>query len=554
MALTIEQALQEGIGAHKEGNLQEAERLYRAILQTQPLNPDANHNLGVIALSVNKAKEAIPLFKTALEANPKIEQFWLSYIDVLIKENQIESAKEVLKQSYKQGIDEGKLNIFKTQITSTDKDEKTDIASPSEQQISTLLEYYRTGQYSDAEQLALFITKQFPKHPFAWLVLGAVLKQAGKNSEALNANQTAVAVSPQNALANNNYGITLKDLGRLKEAEASYRKTMVLKPEFAETYFNLGDLFAQLGKLEDAKARYQQALLLKVDYVLANSNLGITLKKLGRLEQAEKSYKKAIALRPDYAPCHNNLGIALTQLGRIDEAKESYKKAITLSREFGWATHMLAALTQETTETAPRDYVEGLFDNYASTFEDSLVKQLDYQVPRVIADIILKDSEFEQLGSILDLGCGTGLFGTQIKHNYTYLEGIDLSGNMLAEAKKKSAYSKLIKQDITDYLSNADLNFDYFVATDVFIYIGNLSDVFRLIKYRNQKGGKFVFSTEHFDGDGFFLEETGRYSHSKKYIEDLAKTFNYKICHFEVQSLRREQNKQINGGLYLLEF
>ena len=125
---------------------------------------------------------------------------------------------------------------------------------------------------------------------------------------------------------------------------------------------------------------------------------------------------------------------------------------------------------------------------------------------------------------------------------------------MLAEAKTKNAYSKLIKQDITDYLSNADLNFDYFVATDVFIYIGNLSNVFRLIRYRNQKSGKFVFSTEHFDGDGFFLEETGRYSHSKKYIKDLAKTFNYKIRHFEIQSLRREQDKQINGGLYLLEF
>ena len=200
MELTIDQALQQGIAAHREGNLQEAERFYRAILQTQPLHPHANHNLGVIALAVNKAGEAIPLFKTALEANPKIERFWLSYIDVLIKEKRIEGAKEVLKQAYKQGIDEGKLNIFKIQISATDRDEKNDISSPSQQQISTLLKYYKTGQYSDAEQLALYITQQFSKHPFAWLVLGAVLKRAGKNSEALNANQTAVAVSPLNAL------------------------------------------------------------------------------------------------------------------------------------------------------------------------------------------------------------------------------------------------------------------------------------------------------------------------------------------------------------------
>ena len=92
MELTIEQALQQGVAAHKEGKLQEAERLYRAILQSQPLHPDANHNLGVIAVSVNKPDVALPLFKTALEANPKIEQFWLSYIDALIKEKQFDNA------------------------------------------------------------------------------------------------------------------------------------------------------------------------------------------------------------------------------------------------------------------------------------------------------------------------------------------------------------------------------------------------------------------------------------------------------------------------------
>ena len=96
MELTIEQALQQGVAAHKEGKLQDAERLYRAILQSQPAHPDANHNLGVLAVSFNKADLALPLFKTALEANPKIEQFWLSYIDALIKEKQFENAKQVL--------------------------------------------------------------------------------------------------------------------------------------------------------------------------------------------------------------------------------------------------------------------------------------------------------------------------------------------------------------------------------------------------------------------------------------------------------------------------
>ena len=104
MKLTIEQALQHGLAAHKQGKLQDAERLYRAILQSQPTHADANYNLGLIAVSLNKVALALPLFKTALEAFPEIEQFWLSYIDALIKENQLETAKSVLVEGRKEGF------------------------------------------------------------------------------------------------------------------------------------------------------------------------------------------------------------------------------------------------------------------------------------------------------------------------------------------------------------------------------------------------------------------------------------------------------------------
>ena len=102
MKLTIEQALQHGIAKHKQGKLQDAERLYQAILQSQPSHADANYNLGLIAVSLNKVALALPLFKTALEAFPEIEQFWLSYIDALIKENQLETAKSVLLEGRKE--------------------------------------------------------------------------------------------------------------------------------------------------------------------------------------------------------------------------------------------------------------------------------------------------------------------------------------------------------------------------------------------------------------------------------------------------------------------
>ena len=107
--------------------MQEAERLYRTILQAQPTHPDANHNLGVLAISANRANMALPLLKTALGANPKTEQFWMSYIDALIKETQFEEAKQIFDQVEKQGIDKAKLDLLERYVKSAHKvsDSKT---------------------------------------------------------------------------------------------------------------------------------------------------------------------------------------------------------------------------------------------------------------------------------------------------------------------------------------------------------------------------------------------------------------------------------------------
>ena len=228
MELTIEQALQQGVAAHKEGKLQDAERLYRAILQSQPLQPDANHNLGVLAVSVNKADAALPLFKTALEANPKIEQFWFSYIDALIKEQQFENAKQVFEQAKTQGMAEEKLNALEERLAlivqapkSTLSEHKNSLIflekrkklaeqktskkttkqnlkanNPSQQQLNSLVEHYQAGRYGDAEKLALSLTEGFSEHPFGWKVLGAVLKQTGRISDSLAPMEKSAQLAP----------------------------------------------------------------------------------------------------------------------------------------------------------------------------------------------------------------------------------------------------------------------------------------------------------------------------------------------------------------------
>ena len=215
---------------------------------------------------------------------------------------------------------------------------------------------------------------------------------------------------------------------------------------------------------------------------------------------------------------------------------------------------MLASLEGKTTNSPPNEYVESLFDNYADNFENSLVVELKYQIPEKLINTLLAHSESDKFGSVVDLGCGTGLVGLEISKHCSYLEGVDLSKSMIRKAEIKDVYNKLVHEDISEYLSNRKLNFDCFVFADVFIYLGNLSKVFKLIKSRNLKSGKLVFSTEDTSKVGFFLEKSGRYSHSKTYIDKLCKQYGYTMLHFSKTNLREENGKFLTGGIYVLEF
>ena len=365
MELTIEQALQRGIAAHREGNLQDAERVYRAILQSQPGHPDANHNLGVIAVSVNKADAALPLFKAALEANPKVEQFWLSYIDALIKEEYFDNAKKTLDEGKKQGVDREKLIGLEKRLASSSLAKDSNLAlpreslslshkrkklskkkkqkkaarrnlkvkQPSDRQLADLVTLYQSGRFDEAEKLATTISHEFPRHQFAWKVLGAVLAAKGNASQALNANQSAVALAPHDASAHSNLGNTLKDLGRLEDAEASYKEAIALSPAFAEAHINLGATLQEMGRLGEAEVSLRQAIALAPDYAEAHNNLGITLQEVERLAESEISYRRAITLRPDFSDAHKNLGVLLQSLGRVSEAEASFHTAMALNPE-----------------------------------------------------------------------------------------------------------------------------------------------------------------------------------------------------------------------------
>ena len=187
-------------------------------------------------------------------------------------------------------------------------------SKPSEQQLNSLIKLYQDRQYVEAEKLSLSITEEFPKHLFAWKVLGAILKQKGRIRESLVICQKSVQLDPQDAEAYYNLGVIFRELGKLEEAEKSYRKAILLKPDYAEAYSNIGVIFKKLGKLNEAEASYRKAIELKPDYAVAHNNLGSILKEQSKLDEACSAYIQAINLNPNFTDAYENLGTAIKNL------------------------------------------------------------------------------------------------------------------------------------------------------------------------------------------------------------------------------------------------
>ena len=265
---------------------------------------------------------------------------------------------------------------------------------PPQQQLDSLLEHYQARRYVDAEKLSLFITKEFPKHQFAWKVHAAVLKQIGKINESLVASQRSVQLNPQDTQAHNNLGVTLQGIGRLNEAEASYRQAIALKPDFAQAHNNLGSILQKLARLKESEASYRQAIALKPDYAQTYSNLGTLLIKLDRLNEAEASFRKAITLKPDYAEANYNLGNTLQELGRLNEAEASYRQAIALKPDFAQAHNNLAVLLKEL----------GRFEEAEASFRKAITLKPDYAEAHMNLTSIKKfDAQDEQYSKMQEL-------------------------------------------------------------------------------------------------------------------------------------------------------
>ena len=418
-------------------------------------------------------------------------------------------------------------------------------------QASSCIEYGRLGQ---AEDLCREIVKLSPRTSEAYNILGIIYQERGLIDDAISALHKAVELDGSNADAFFNLGSILGQRGQYEQAAISLRKGLALAPRTAEARNNLGLALAKLGKMNEAINSLEKATKLDPHYGDAWLSLGDTYCCQGQLQEAVNAYQRCIRFIPDFVEAHYNLSIAQHDLKLLPDAIKSLQRTIELDPEHTAARHMLAALSGETPDSAPQQFVTNLFDQYSNSFETDLVNKLEYKIPTRLRELF---SEYTPAGTrlskVIDLGCGTGLSGQAFHDIAEYIAGIDISKKMIEQARKKEIYDALLVGDLYKQLQQFPDLFDLFIATDVMIYIGNLEPLFNAVNSKARPGAYFAFSIESQQHNDFTLQPTGRYAHATAYISRLAAASDFTVIAQEKADIRKEGDSWIPGEIYILQ-
>jgi predicted TPR repeat methyltransferase len=429
-------------------------------------------------------------------------------------------------------------------------------AAPADVQAWNLLGavYGTQGRNSDCEHACRKVLVLHPGAYSTWNNLGNALKNQGRMEEARAAYQQALAIQPGHAEALNNLGNLERECGNADGARHLFLEALRLRPDYAQAHNNLGNVYRDAGERETAARSYAEALRLQPAYPDALINLGILYQLNEQLPQAGHCYEQALALRPNHADTHFNLGMVRQMQGKQGPARECFLRALALDPNHGNARYFLSSIDgRDVPPSAPTRYVTELFDTYAERFDEHLVTHLHYHIPEQLFVLARRHLAGTPRLNMLDLGCGTGLSGAAFREVCGHMTGVDLSPKMITRARARGIYDTLHVADLAAVLRAVPGQFDLVVATDVFIYIGDIREIFSLTRSALQAGGWFCFSVECCDREqDYVLRTSGRYAQSPAYIERLAGSTGFSILECTAATIRMERGDAIPGNMYVL--
>lgn len=304
----------------------------------------------------------VSYLKLAVKTNPLDETCWLRYVGALIEAERISEAyafinkSDTLRFKSKEFIDFRNLVRRKYRVQSK--------IEPSEEQLGSLIRYFKTGEYEHIIFAINDLFKTYPDSAILSNLLGLVYASLGnvelaishyENSISKDETFTSVYINLGSVYkANENFEMALKYYGKAIELNPYDRgllnnltllkidtkdyegalevcfRAFALFPNASEVFFNLGTIFSATGKKRAAAETLLRAIKLDPNYLQPRIKLANLYLDTGRVRAAIDQLTLATKLEPDNGYVYNNLGVAYKELGDVVSSKSNYLKAIEL--------------------------------------------------------------------------------------------------------------------------------------------------------------------------------------------------------------------------------
>lgn len=421
------------------------------------------------------------------------------------------------------------------------------------------MQFHQAGDLDTAERLYREVLELRAAQPDAMHYLGVLCHQRGRSDEGVRLIEASLKITPKHPDAHNNLGNIHKECGRFADAERCYRKALACGPKHYNAQNNLAVVLEAQERLDEAFEAYakllQQAPKFAQGHYLMGSFLRNNAQSVEHVEQSVECFRTAYALDPRNLSALEALGVSLYALQRCEEAAQVYRDWLEREPDHPVARHMLAACGGAQAPSRADDaYVRDVFDKFADSFDEQLLKNLSYRAPQILTAALSEVLPGAAGGlDILDAGCGTGLCAPLLRAYAKHLVGVDLSGGMIEKARLRGGYDELEVAELTRYLQTHPGAYDVVLSADTLVYFGELQDVLHAAHSALRPDGWLAFSLEAAQGDDdrVDLSPSGRYQHTRQYVERVMKAAGFTDVRVGTDTLRKENGQPVRGWVVL---
>ena len=421
---------------------------------------------------------------------------------------------------------------------------------PSLEGLTQADRFIQQRQFKEAAGVLNELQTRVQGDPRIFMMGMRLAEAAGQPEGALKAARQAVKIAPDWAPAALDLALLLARQNQFVEAAHEAQRAVGLAPGHLPTLRGAIDIAHRAGYAALALEFLPQAIEITAPNNLVYKRfMALDLAALGRHAEAITLFNELLSVDPTDKAALQGRADSAHALGDQTTAVADWGALIALEPENPVYCFNLAVAQGHTPATQPIDLPRQLFNEMASIYDQHMVRDLRYQLPKKVADLILEKYPDRKL-NLLDLGCGTGLLGVCLGRLDGFAIGVDVSEKMLEQASRHQVYDRFHNVNLLDALRDtpADM-YEVLTALDVFIYVGDLTQAIADAHRIAKPGGYLIFSCEQASAHEapWVLRQSKRYAHEKQHVEQLCRTAGFSEVSMHDITLRYEGGQPIEG-------